>query len=451
MNDTSEVKQAKPPAKESLPKNKKEPHKKTVTTQKTNALINKENKRPHSPQKPPAAPVSHPAAAQQPQKKGGGTAISIVALLVAVGTLTVGYQALQQSNSEQQAIQKRLSDAESSLSNSESIAQEARNTATSAQGDVQASQSSIESLKSLASSLEEKLAQVDSQLANISTNSNKLGEVETSQQTLQSKLSELNNAIAQIQSAPNPSKADWLLAEARHLIVNAQHQATLGQNASIAAIALETANKRLADIGDASLASVRKIISDNSIALRNVATVDVASIALILSNLEAQTDGLPLANVASQQFTPSNNDDTADSETSGVAFFADKVWADIKSLVTVRRSNDEISPALLPPGQRFFLQQNLRLKLEAARLALLQGDTKTFHTSIKTARQWIEKYFNTEATATNSMLSALAPYSDIDLNPSIPDAQDALDAFDQWQKQNTTAQSNANAAEESQS
>ncbi len=172
-------------------------------------------------------------------------------------------------------------------------------------------------------------------------------------------------------------------------------------------------------------------------ALRNIAPPDISAIALTLSELEDSVDNLPLRH----EERPSDAEQPGDAEqqeVSGVSGFFSKVWSDLKGLVTIRR-NSAADTALLPPGQRFFLQQNLRLKLEAARLALMQRDTQSFRNSIETAKQWLERYFNSAAASTQNMIAALSSYEALELQPELPDISAPLRALKDWREQQQSA------------
>src|SRR5690606_2409662 len=47
-----------------------------------------------------------------------------------------------------------------------------------------------------------------------------------------------------------------------------------------------------------------------------------------------------------------------------------EAWSELRQLVRVQRTGAE-DPALLPPEQAFFLRENIKLRLVAARVALL--------------------------------------------------------------------------------
>ena len=168
---------------------------------------------------------------------------------------------------------------------------------------------------------------------------------------------------------------------------------------------------------------------------------DVTGIALTLSKLEKDVAQLPLKNEIPQAETePAVEPET---EAAGIQDFASKIWGDIKGLVTVRRSFDSGSPALLPPGQKFFLEQNLRLKLQTARLALLNRDSQVFQDSIKTSTAWLDEYFDGSAAATANLKSSLAPYSSLELNPALPDISKTLGLLEEWQTQQDSEEGNS--------
>ncbi len=86
----------------------------------------------------------------------------------------------------------------------------------------------------------------------------------------------------------------------------------------------------------------------------------------------------------------------------------------------------------MPPTQRAFLRQNLRLQLEAAKIALLRRDTRLFRDSINTASEWIKTYFDAQAPATISTLEALDRYATMELDPPLPDVSGSLQVLNEW-------------------
>jgi len=101
------------------------------------------------------------------------------------------------------------------------------------------------------------------------------------------------------------------------------------------------------------------------------------------------------------------------------------MWQDIKGLVTVRRRDEPVQP-LLPPEQRFYLQQNLVLKLETARLALLQREATVYRTALDEAERWTREYFNTGTAPGEAFLQGLARLQQTQIAPDLPDIGGSL-------------------------
>jgi len=101
------------------------------------------------------------------------------------------------------------------------------------------------------------------------------------------------------------------------------------------------------------------------------------------------------------------------------------VWEDIKSLVRVRRHQQPIEP-LLPPKEAWFLQQNLRLKLEQARLSLLRRDTRQFRQYVGEANSWIESFFDADSPAVRNASVTLRALIRVKLQPRTPDVSGSL-------------------------
>ncbi len=389
-----------------------------------------------------------PAKTSGRDKKGSGNAglIAFIALIITIAAVAVGYKAWQQIGSEQNTLTQRINSAEKNIAAMEPSPEPGLNIAETVKSANQLLQNQLDAMETQINSLEEKTSgqgqplegKADDLNDKISALDNKISSsIEESKQrhaAISDSLSKLNDS-----QRTNNNNDNLLATESRYLINIANHQAQLNQNPTAAATALEAANQRLNDAADPSLHETRQIITDDIIALRNIATTDISGISLTLSQLEASVDGLPLS---SETVAPNAAEETtAVKEVNDANSFFNKVWSDIKGLVSIRH-NAQHSTALLPPGQRFFLQQNLRLKLETARLALLQRDSQTFHSSLNTASNWIKKYFDTSAASTANLLTSIERYQDIELNPTLPDLSRSLKALDSWiskQKAEVTA------------
>ena len=100
----------------------------------------------------------------------------------------------------------------------------------------------------------------------------------------------------------------------------------------------------------------------------------------------------------------------------------------MKKLVIIRDHQGPIKP-LLSPEQHFFLSQNLKLQLEQARLALLNGENAIYHERLDTVQTWLNNWFDLENNRTVHMQDRLKELQTIDVQPSLPELTRTYQAF----------------------
>jgi uroporphyrin-3 C-methyltransferase len=257
-----------------------------------------------------------------------------------------------------------------------------------------------------------------------------LGDIQTKEQALRESVQKLHDQL-------DRNSDDWIVAEAEYLIRVADQRLQLTRDTHTAVRALENADQRLRDMGDPSLLEVRKKITDDIVALRAVPDPDIEGMALTLSGLAKRVDTLPLAGGTAAPAAQAEGATGTNPAESGWRAFINRLWGQIKTLVVIQHRGDAGQP-LLPPDERYFLRENLSLKLESARLALLRHDNATFHDMLDTAGQWLTKYFDPQDQAVISMGQSLKELAGRDLEPSLPDISDALNALHGWETKHGT-------------
>ena len=93
------------------------------------------------------------------------------------------------------------------------------------------------------------------------------------------------------------------------------------------------------------------------------------------------------------------------------------------------RERDKPVQAMLAPESQFFLYENLKLHLEAARLAVARNDTALFRENLDTANDWLGRYFEPGDATAGALRSAIAEMKDVDLRPALPDLSQSLRAL----------------------
>ena len=227
-------------------------------------------------------------------------------------------------------------------------------------------------------------------------------------------------------------RKDWLLAEAEYLIKLASHRLLLEQDVKTAIVAMEGANARLADVGDPSLLKVRQQISKDVQKLKSIPTIDVAGISLTLSSLIQTVNKLPLQVPSPDSIRERIKERTPEKrKLEGWQAFLSTIWQDMKNLIVFRNHESAIQP-MLTADQQFFLIQNLQLRLEQARLALLQGETGVYQERLREMQEWIPQYFDVKHELTRSTIDTLSKLRKQDITPELPELTRSYEMLEKY-------------------
>jgi len=235
-----------------------------------------------------------------------------------------------------------------------------------------------------------------------------LSELDTKQDLLAVNLKELSDSQ---QITRGDVEQYWALAEVEYLINVANQRVLLAKDVAGASDALEMADDRIEALSDYRLHPLRALLADEQLALSSVVKVDVEGMALHLQSALDSVDSLQV--LMAPPVVEGEEVLRASEDWQGAL---DKAWTEVKSLVVIRHQQDGAA-AVLVPEQRYFLYQNLRLKLETARFALLRGESSAFEASLNSSAQWLEQYFTgEESRATLALIKELqATHTEINL------------------------------------
>ncbi len=273
-----------------------------------------------------------------------------------------------------------------------------------------------ERFKTLSSSLQAELAETRRDFKR----------VEDSQQDQKSSQAGLEQALGMLRSQVGRSQDEWVLAEARYLLHVANQRIELQRDRDTALAALLSADQRLLSLGEASYLPVRRKIADEVNQLRAVEIPDINGMALELQQLAEQVHELRMQG---SHYVPTKPEDM---EVEGDAWRPESLkeapaaLVDLFKEVFVLQPVDKPVGPMLPPESRYFIYSNLKLQLEAARLALLSLEAGAYQSSLQSAAQWLKDYFDTENPATSAMQESLARLSKVDIKPAFPDVSGSL-------------------------
>lgn len=243
---------------------------------------------------------------------------------------------------------------------------------------------------------------------------------------------EMKKLAESLQLSNAEIKQQWALAEVNGLLNTANQQLLLAGNVDAALTAIELADKRVEQLDDFRLHPLRALLAAEKMALEEITDVDIEGMVLKLQTAINQVDQLQVVSGPSIA-----RNDIPEQEQSTVQptwqQALNGIWQEVRSLVVIRHKQDGAA-AVLIPEQRYFLYQNLSLKLETARFALLRYDVILFKDSLSAATDWLNEYF--VGNERDAMLESLSALQQIQITQELPD----ISSSSTWLKQQGLAE-----------
>jgi len=163
--------------------------------------------------------------------------------------------------------------------------------------------------------------------------------------------------------------------------------------------------------------------------LKNAPSLDVAGMTVRIDQVIAAVDSLPLLVEGRTQSAPPSAAGEAPAAATESAWRRawHGVWEELKGLVRVQRL-DAADPALIAPENRFYLRENLKLRLLHARIALLQRDEAAFRGDIKAVQGLLNRWFDVRQKPVANAAQTLAQLAAAAVNVELPTIADSLNA-----------------------
>lgn len=246
--------------------------------------------------------------------------------------------------------------------------------------------------------------------------------------TVQDAQQELNRTVVQ-------HRVEWALTDIEHLLRAANTQASLQNNVPAALLNLRAAQERMRTLDNPALLPAIEALQNDIQALQEVTLPDITGAAVALSRMARDSLSLPLASDKPMAAAPEPPPATTTEKIAGGAWdtvrgLAAGAWDGFRGLFVVREQGEAAVP-LLPPEQTYFLQQNLRLQLDTARLALLRQDDAVYHETLNNTEAWVNKYYAKQDLTVQAYLAALRELQTLKLDTAVPDISGSLQALQQ--------------------
>ncbi len=262
-----------------------------------------------------------------------------------------------------------------------------------------------------------------------------LAQAQASSRDAQARIAELEARVADTQEQRvaleemyrelSRNADDRVLSEVEQTLVQASQQLQLAGNVRGALAAVQAADQRLARTEKLAATPLRRALAQDMERLKSVPQLDTVGVAMKIDGLIAQADSLPLLISESLPATRAARLRTDDGN--GLARAVRDFWDEMKGLVRIR-DLETPEAALLAPAQAYFLRENLKLRLLAARVALLARDESSFRDDLKASHAWVSRYFDARARPTVAALATLKQVAESPVVIAVPDINASLAA-----------------------
>jgi uncharacterized protein HemX len=221
------------------------------------------------------------------------------------------------------------------------------------------------------------------------------------------------------------TRGDWLMADAEYLLSVASQRLQLVGDVKTTRMALEAADQRLRESGDNAAFKVRQQIAKEIAALETIKEVDVvgtyASIQLLKDKVEKLAVRLPYAG---KPLTESKQIHQHEQEKSSDHGVLNQVLHSLEGYVTVKHSDFPVT-GILTDEEVGFVRQQLSVKLEMVKIALVQQNDTLYLSSLKDAKQWLSKNFTNNSNA-QDFSKELETLKKVKLSGQLPDVSQSL-------------------------
>ena len=331
--------------------------------------------------------------------KKTGTALSLLAILIALGVGGAGYYFGQQQVAE---IQQKLTalESQSGVAVSTPVSDNSGQVTQLEQG-LKTAQDKVEQLEQLVAGKTSEIAALQAQVKQVS----------------------------QLAGAQQPS--DWLFSEADFLLNNALRKLVLDNDVDTAISLLKLADETLAKVNNSQANAIRTAINQDLKQLLSLSSVDQNAVMQKLSQLANTVDELQALNVNFDE-TPEKSgklsDDIADwqqnVEKSATSF--------LNHFIRISSKQTADKKELLAPNQDIYLRENIRLRLQLAIMAVPRQQDELYKQSLDAVASWVRSYFDTSAEVTQNFLKSVDELADSSIYVDVPEQLQSLTLLDKY-------------------
>ena len=234
-----------------------------------------------------------------------------------------------------------------------------------------------------------------------------------------------DEAIKRLQRQLGQTRGDWLIADAEYLLSVAQQRLYMLGDIATAIQALEAADQRLHDSGDPGVFKARQALAQELSMLKGLKPIDVVGLIAKLHVIQEKAKDLKVFPLHSGS-TVAHKDTTLTTQlTNDSPEVMKPVWKDVLDLFVVRRS-DKPFKAMLVPDEMELIHEQLRVKLELIKLAIVQRNAELYNTSLVETQGWLTQFFDMDTSPAQEVLTGIQDLQQQSLQLDIPEIGQSL-------------------------
>ncbi|MEY4591372.1 MAG: hypothetical protein RIR18_267 [Pseudomonadota bacterium] len=252
--------------------------------------------------------------------------------------------------------------------------------------------------------------------------------VQEQNQTLQGRFSVLEDRLEQEVGQQTGSRDLAVnrdlatLAEIEHVLMLAIQQLQLNADVSTALNTLQAIDNRLSKMERTQFSGLRTALTHDIDRLRKIPVTDLPGMSQRLENLLIGIDHLPF----NMDTRPSiAKDPTPTVEISPWTVLLTGIWSEIKGVIRIERIEGG-TPLLLSIDQQFFVRETLKLRLLSARLSLMARDQHSFRHELEASLALLTQHFNQEDKTAQNTASVLRQLTGTSLQVELPTLSESL-------------------------
>lgn len=248
----------------------------------------------------------------------------------------------------------------------------------------------------------------------------------------QQRIDSIEQAFDVTRQIVNRDQRGWILAEVEYLMRLGIVRLRLMRDIQGATEALVTADRRLHDLADPAMLKIRELLAREITALKSMHVPDVHGAALRLLSISDRLSLLPTAKQPRPESLSLQSPPASASATTEQWYI--KAWRKMLSTLGFSRVNAPVSASALR-SELYYIEQLIRLELEAARQALIRLDKTDFEKRILTARSLLDEHYSRNHEQVILLKGDLTALLEANLFPELPDVSESLSALRKLQQQ----------------